>query len=328
MTIRAAVLASLCLAVVSAAGSGAAGAQQSRVLSGPVVGYVWMDQDKQLRPIAGVPGSATIGAPIDVGIPIAHAMGVDASRVLLSSPILPALLMLDLITVPPAAVRIDAGIVPTLSSASPRGTAAALYDSSAHRVAIVTGLLDVPALAHSLSVLSTGGDLGHLAVSDDGQALAYTVRGSGTTSLYFWTAAQGPWFLGDRHGISAIALAEDGRVVVASGADNAVFLVRATDGSGQWRELAGVTRGVSEPVGVASVGNRVFVANAGSGAVSVFDIAGAYRGSHRCGCDPTGLHRLQSGVYRLTSRLDRTTFLLDARTPVPRLLFVPPGGGS
>jgi len=305
----------------------AAGQLATRV-SGPVIGYVWDAQQHQLRPLQGVLGSATIGDPVDLGIDINDALELGQSRLLLTSSGPAPLLAVDLSTNPPSVEQVaGASAAPTLAASSPSGTAAALYDRSAHAIAIVTGLPDAPRVAERVEVLQLNSLVTAMAVSDDGGTLVYAVSGGALTSLFGWTAASGLRALVDTSAVSALALAGKA-VVVANPRDDEVFLVPDLAGSPRRRTLAGPDQGISMPVGLAVTANgtRIHVANGGSSNVATFELAGRQVSSRRCNCQISGLGRVGESIYRLTDRLDRTVFLFDARSAESRILFVPPIG--
>jgi hypothetical protein len=53
------------------------------------------------------------------------------------------------------------------------------------------------------------------------------------------------------------------------------------------------------------------------------DSSGRVLKAQECRCAVSGLYAFRDSVFRLTSRLDRTVFLLDGSSPEDRILFVP-----
>src|SRR5215469_1203382 len=154
---------------------------QTGTFTGPVAGYVFDSGAHALRPVLGIPGAATIGAPIDAGYSFTAAyvapqqdsffgIASDGST--------------HWFTIAAGAVT-EKGIdgvmqAPERVVFSPSGTAAALYANG--QAQIVTGLHGTPAAGGSLSFGSAGARHGRriapaMAVSDDGSYLLAALNG-------------------------------------------------------------------------------------------------------------------------------------------------------
>lgn len=307
----------------------AAGAQIPDQVSGPVLGYVWSAEERVVRPLQGVIGSATIGAPVDISADITLALALDPRRLLVAGP--DGLRVAEMTA---AGARVtsrmpDAAAGAALGAASRGGSTAALYDAAARQIVIVTGLPAHPAVAHRIETAPAGGPVTRMAVNEDGSMVAYAVGGGNlVAALHVWTRATGTRFVMQHDVVSALALAGD-VVIAASPHTDEVLLVRDPAGRASRSWLAGAGHGLSRPVGLAvSAPHRIHVANAGTGRVATFDVSGRLLGTIDCRCVPSGLHPVHASLYRLTDRLDRTLYLFE---PGPaqglatgRTLFVPP----
>lgn len=289
----------------------------------PMLGYAWSSERSVLIPLHGIPGSATVGAPVALGFEIVHATPVDASRVMLSRREAGDLAIANLATGQVVPVAGTGGIVTSKSAVSATGTAAAIHDASGQRIVVLTGLPSGPAAAHDLPLSDPNSSIAHLAVSNDGDTVAYVVD-SAPQLVYVWRPDTGVRLAGRIESLSALALLTDDRLAVASRDADQVWIVTGLGATPQWEVLAGPVRGISAPVGLVVSGARVSVVNAGSTEVITFDATGRYLGTQRCDCELTGAYRVGESLYRLTDRFDRTLFLFDGRSGSGRIYFIPP----
>ena len=79
-------------------------------LSGPILGFVFSAAEERLRPVRGVLGSATVGDPVELGMPITDALTMDMRHVVASSEANAELLLLNLETSPAAVAAISSTI--------------------------------------------------------------------------------------------------------------------------------------------------------------------------------------------------------------------------
>jgi DNA-binding beta-propeller fold protein YncE len=301
-----------------------AGAQFTTSLSGPVLGYVFDRSAGKVRPIKGILGSASIGAAIESEMTATEMLTLDSNHAVASSETSPELLALNLSGSSVSAVTIpDAPARPSRSAVSLQGTAAAFYYSDTHQLRIISGLPNEPRLA---GLLQAEQSLAHMAVSDDGTLLLFSVAHPEGDSIHLWTAESGSTsFVTSAVSISGIAMMRSGDAIVTDRVANEVFAIWNLRGGGVRQLLAGTKEGVSIPLGVAvSSGNRIYVANVGLGTAMVFDANGRFLKHQQCDCTISGIYPLRDSVFRLTDRIDQTTFLLDATSTDERILFVPP----
>jgi hypothetical protein len=87
--------------------SAASAAQFSGTLSGPVLGYVFDRNAGKLRPVRGILGSSTVGAPIESGFAISRVLSLDARHAVVSPEGGPELVALTLEGAESSAVAIS-----------------------------------------------------------------------------------------------------------------------------------------------------------------------------------------------------------------------------
>jgi hypothetical protein len=303
------------------------GAQWGGYLSGPVFGYIFDNSSSRWYPLQGVPGSATVGVPIDPGFRSSQALLLDARHAIVSTENGDELRLLDMETRPPLVTTI-ARIpgIPANAVASAQGTAAAFYFPETRQAYIVTGLPEKPALVNQIEISPAMGTVTLKALGNDAQVLVFAVHERQAESLYSWTPASTfPRFLMASASIGGVALTANNSAIVADREANAVVAFWDAGGAAVRQFLVGDADGVSNPAGVVvSTNNRIYIANA-TGSVLVLDHAGRPLRLLSCPCRPIGLYPVRDSLFRLTDRIDRTLFLVDARSNEERILFVPPG---
>jgi hypothetical protein len=285
-------------------------AAQTGTLDVPTLGYI-ADSAGAVRPIRGIPASATLGAPVGGGLHAvavrpAYALGIDDSG---------------------AAILVTAGGRRTLPIGgattvflSPQGASAAIWRGATATLDIVTGLPDAPALLRSLPLESAPDGL---AVSDDGSAVAVLERSRRGFDTLSWIAGgNAPAVLHRARRIESIAMFDSG-VLVAE--PHAVELVSPSFGP---QILADGLDGVLSAA-ASTDGSRIAIGTA-SGAIEILDRAAGTRRTLRCACVPAALTPLRgNAVFRLNDPGDGPLWILDAGAVEPRLLFVAaPAGGA
>jgi len=295
-------------------------------ITGPLLGYYFDAVEAALRPIQGIPGAATLGAPAALGIRMTKAaVSPKQDYALAKAESEPELALIRLEASPPVLTRIPGALEnPDRIIFSPAGTAALVCRNSDGAVQVLAGLPDEPVVAGRFTIVADSGAAAALAVSDDAQAiLAGPIRGEVT--LF---AADG-----NSRGVlpsaapSAIAfLRHRHDAVIADRAERTVYLVRDLDGIRELTVLAREADGVQDPVAVETSwdGRRAFVANAGPGSVLVVDLSGGTSLLIPCDCQTTGLIRLAgNAVFRLDEPRMGPLAVLDADSTEPRVVFVP-----
>ena len=282
---------------------------QTGTLDVAMLGYT-ADSAGAVRPIRGIPASATLGAPIETGlhgvaVRAAYALGIDDSGAAI------------LIT---AAGRRPLGIAgATGVFLSTRGTAAAIWRASNSTADILTGLPDAPAVVRSIPLNAAPNAV---ALSDDGASVAVLERSTSGVDTVSWIAGSAtPAVVHRSRRIQSIAML-DGAVLVAE--PRAVKLVSASFGP---QTVVDGVDGVLSAAASAD-GARVVVGMS-SGKIEIIDRAAGLRRTLDCGCTPNALAPLRgNAVFRLNEPGADPLWLLEADSAEPRLLFVAaPAGG-
>jgi hypothetical protein len=313
----------------------AASALAADGLYGPVLGMMPELRNGALRPIRGIPGSATIGDPVALGDGnsvlavssrqnIGFVKGTDGTRIVSLS-------------ADGTALSTDSGLPaafqPGAAVFSPAGTAAVLYDGAGaafwwrQHTAVhldISRLPDTPAKlavsdgadpliagtlsgnARSLFVLGTGG---YRIVPGFGEVSDVTFLGSGADIAVADSALKQVSIVRDGLSASApellLALADapDAPISLASSADGALLAVLVAH------------RPLQAPAKRSST--RKFV-------LGVLHVADRQWTPVECDCIPDSLVPLRgNAVFRLTRRIDQPVWILDADLGTPRVLFVP-----
>jgi hypothetical protein len=288
-------------------------------VTGPLMGAVLDPPSGGVRLILGVPGAATLGAPVPLGI--------DTSRAALSASldyVLAAagddgriVLIRNLSRAPAPAARLDVAPSADRIVLSPDGSAAALLYASQNRVTVITGLPDFPALGAELDLSGLPEAPSSIAVGDDGQSV---VAVAGDSVVAFGPGGGMNTAAFAKRAVAAF-LHRSSDVVIADGDSNSVFLIRDINGAGVLTFVARNTDAIASPVAIRmSRDNRtLIVANSGSGVAARFNLAGGDPVLAACDCPISGLQALRDG----------TTFLLNKLGSGPLWSFDPdaPNGG-
>jgi len=295
---------------------------QTGSLSGPIIGYVFDGNTGKMRPVQGILGSATVGAPIEADFAISQALTLDANHAVVSTDVALLALSLNGAQISPLAIP-DVPANPTRMVASAQATAAAFYYPNAREVRIVTGLPQEPKYS---AVVQLDRALTRMAVSNDGTVLVYASDEPDGNVLYAWTASSGASrFVTSAGTISGIAITSNGDAIVTDRAANEVFAVFDPGGGAVRRLLADVNQSISGPIGVAlSPEGRILIGNKESGDVAVLDSSGRFIKTLHCDCAVSGVYPIRNTVFRLTDGIDQTIYLLDASSSEERIVFVPP----
>lgn len=299
----------------------------SAAMDGPRLGLMFDPGQKALRPILGIPGAATLGQPLEVGVEFDKAaVSPLQDYVLLTTGKTRNVELLTLSRLPLAPTAIPgAEPAPDLIALSPGGGAAALYYKVRNLIQVVTGLRTSPGVSAEL-YLSAGSQPAVLAVSEDGLAVLAAVEGT-----VFWVSASGEVpLIKSLPKVTAIAFAAGHSALVADGVKNQVYRVQAATGAANVEVVAGPKEGINSPVAVAlSRDNRhAFVANAKFSSVLKVDLIEKTTVERVwCGCTPAVLDRLAGDdVFRITEASERPMWVLDASARRSRVVFVPVDG--
>ncbi len=296
---------------------------QTGTFTGPVAGYVFDGNAHSLRPVLGIPGAATVGAPIDVGYSLTAAYvapGQDSFFGIASDG------STHWFAIAAGAVKESAinGVMqsPERVVFSPSGTAAALYANG--QAQIVTGLHASPVTAGSISLSGTNAAHGRrvapaLAVSDDGSYLLVALNGS--IQLASQNGVVRPVIQTGSDAVMAFAPGGHDAAIAARG--TGAVLIRDVPGSATQQPLAGDGPSFNAAVGIAfsGDGSHVFVASASQKSALALDLSGN-RSDMTCSCSPAELTPMGSS-FRLNELTADPLWLVDAGASGPRVVFVP-----
>jgi hypothetical protein len=333
-----------CLALLLPAFARAGGPDPS--IGGPGLGFVFDSAAGALRPIRGLPGAATVGAPLDLGRALTRAAispRQDSALALAAGDAHVVWVRLD--AAAPAAVLLDgADPAPDRIVYSASGASAALYYGAADRIQTVRGLPAAPVLGAPIDLGPLGAAPSALAISDDGRAVLASAARASAAPVYLLPApsalcAEAPEDCASRRAVSRPRLLFSARhvsalsfvagrsgVLVADDLDDRVYFLRGLAGAAA-NLVASAQDGIAGPIALAlsDDASRAFAVNARTGTVTSIDLGGAAPPSTAaCRCDPTVLERLAGDrIFRLTALSDQPLWLLDAAGSAARLFFVP-----
>ena len=305
--------------------AGVAAAQTGTALSGPTMGLVFDSSQSALRPIRGIPGAATLGDPVNLGFPLASATVSPRQNYALALRADDSSVVLVRAGGASAAVS-GARPAPALMVFSPAGTAAALYDSGAGRVQILTGLPDAAAVQNDVDISALAGPVAALAVDDAGASLFLAAGAAEAVSLYRITADGASQFLVSFRSVAALSLSSNGReALLADSAAGVVYAIRDLRGAGNVETIASGPDGLGAPIAVESdSAGRVFVADQ-AGNLTILDRNHGSVLSLPCGCSPAGLFPLAgTATFRLTEPSGAPMWVLDASGANARVVAIPP----
>lgn len=297
---------------------------QQRQVSGPVAGYVF--DGAALRPINGVPGGATLGEALS--------LGVAASAAVVSPQLDSAIVTagdgsLHLFRLGGhSATEVSWNGVPRGPARvvySPSGTAAAVY--AAGRVRTFGGLPNSPMLEFATGIAPSPVGSARQSTSVVPQAMAVS-----DDAAWLLVVSEGRVRLMGASGASALLLegARGAGVTFTPGG----HVVAVIDGARPWLEVfpdaSGAPSqripapGLAEPAGLefSADGKLALAAAHTAKSVTIFDLAGGTGTTLDCDCVPTGVARLGS-LFRLTNASSGPVWLVDTGASPARVVFVP-----
>jgi hypothetical protein len=301
-----------------------------RPIRAPVLGYLFNRDLGQLQAVRGLPGAASLSAPIDLGMTASLAVVSPRQDFALS-------------------VKADSGEVvvtnlefglPSSHSLSgalagveqiifgPTGTSAALFNPAEHRLQVFHGLPYRPVESFQADLSNLPGAVTAIAVNDDAGVVVLGVAEGETGNLYAVTPERGSRLLMRSGEISSVSfVADSSDVLVADEGMNEVVLIRDVEAEGNRLFLAREGDGVAGPVAVAPSrdGRRAFVANAGSGTVLEVPLAGGSVSAFTCDCSIAGLQRLSGPeTFLVSGRSDRPLVVFNGSSSHGRFTLIPP----
>lgn len=306
----------------------------------PALGFV-LDNSQRLHPVLGVVGSASIGAPLELGFDVVRAAVPPGHEYILASASgsdWPQLLQIrgNTITVWPlnAFVNAQNPLAAALTTAtvdgmvlSFTGSAAALFSESQRRIIAFTNMSQSPTLAGTFE-FGEPGSVSAFGISDDGMTVAVGISDGNAGSLFLQKLGQPARLIASMRHPSAITfLHRSDNAVVADDVDNTIYALSG----GQVFSVATADAGISGPVAIASSNDngRVFVGNSQTGSVITLGASGPIGGPQYCNCTLSTLQPLNvDSVFRLTDFSGGPVVLLNASGVSPRMIFVPVKGSQ
>lgn len=301
-------------------------------ISGPSLGIFYDPAAQTLRPIWGVPGAATAGAPIDLGFTLAAATISPAQDYLLGVLSDGSVDLITLTATGPSTQALPAAMgSPDKMVLSPTGASAVLFFGGAATAQIFTGLPNGPQLTGQidLSVLPNAPDA--LAISDDGSLVLAGVRenadgdppqgevfvlGSATASRSIATVA---------HASALAFVAQSHDALYSDDLANTVALMQDAGGSANvsWN-FTGPPISAPDSVYASPDGKYFFAGSSTNGMVAILDSSGSNPAVVACACAPSELRPLTAtSIYQLTEPSGGLLWILDNEATNPRALFVP-----
>ena len=268
-------------------------------LSAPVLGYVFDASSKSVRPIAGVPGAASVEGPLPSATKLEIGFVSQNRRHLLAGT-LDGVVLIDLTT--NASVELEGAPSDiALASWSSDSRSFALWTRSG-ALQVWTGFPDSPALKYSTAVESAAG----VAVADGGEL------------ALFWNDG----------GLSFVD-AEQTRQVLSGHVAAAAF----KPGTAEWAAVVGsrLVRSNAEPAEIdvpnpsamAFGGNNVLIA--GEKAIAIIGANGSRVLS--CDCTAKNIDRLAGrDVFQLIDPDARSIAIYDGDSDEPRIVYIPTEG--
>ena len=321
----------------------------------PVLGFV-TDGAGGLRPLIGIAGSASVGAPLNLGFEIVGAaippdhdyilamtrdgnwprlLHVRGNTIAVQSNVsffnnLEAqqdeCIGLDSLErkhsgctrrAPASVPRIDR------IALSPTGSAAAFFSQTQGRIYAYGNLAQSPVL---LSTFELGRSSSvKLAISDDGRTVIVGISDGDPSAVFLVTPQQAPRLIASLSHLAAIQfLRHSGDAIIADDVENRIYELS----DGQVYSIAASEDGIAAPVGVAVSNNnrKVFVGNSQSSSVTTIGLDGTGITSTPCQCALTAFESTSAdSVFRLTDFSGGPVLLFDGKAATPRMLFVRAG---
>lgn len=298
-------------------------------LSGPILGLVFDESKRGLRPIFGIPGASRLGNVWVIGRDIQRAWISPLQDYALAESKSDGSIVMVSFGKGSIVVRPIQGVASGVGniSLSTKGGVAAIYHPRAGGLQFITGLPETPLASGLIPFPALPQSATAMAVSDDGDAVLLATNEQKSGSLVLLTRdsqARVLTLLGRASAISFLSGTHN--ALVADEQNSAVLLIQDVTGAAITSTVAGASEGIARPVAVgASEDSRLaFVANAQSRSISTLDLHSGRFLSLACNCTPTGLHRLKgNSVFRLNELSDTNLQVLDAGVSEPRVVFVP-----
>lgn len=297
------------------------------VAAGPQLGLVWNASDATLRPLTGVPGAASLGAPVfSPGAYSAAAWSRSSRSTLLIDP-KGNLQLLTAGSSQPA--TLTSGVQSGASIVfAPRGSYAVVFTPGAKSALLVSGLTQQPAA----STINAAAPIQAAAVSDQGTVAIASAGGSGAVTVTASSGGGSASTLASAGGFGGMAFlpgSED--LLVADSVANTLSRIH----SGSATVLASSKDGLNRPLAVSASADArwAVTANHADGTLVRVDLTGATATSKSsCSCTPSQLTALAgNAVFELDAPGSGSGsgsgtapgWMIEADDTTPRVLFIP-----
>lgn len=299
--------------------------------SGPMLGYAAGSRDGSLYPLRGIPGTAWIGEPVELGLPTAA---------IVPSPSQTMAIVIRTDSLPPLLISLEGEYLvmaefPEVPSGigsvawSPSGDGVAFYLPSERRAVLYHLAPQRQPLLVAQFQLPVGEQSPpSLAISDGARALL----------MLFYEPERTPPEIARFVDPAASLVTVSGSFAVASflrGAERAIVVEAQTgrlhmlDTRGEvlrFDALSDTTEAPFEPIAIqaSADGRQVYVADRAGRSVVAYSLENGSQIRVPCGCRPERLERLAlSGWFQLTEPGSGPFYLLDGTIPEPRIVPVP-----
>ncbi len=309
------------VAVLCAAASLASCPARAEGIGGPVSGFVLDARVHALRPIAGLPGAARLGAPLALPFPVGmaaaaapldYAIVTDARD---GAPMLVRGLAGGALSIAP----LTGAAAPSRIVIAPSGAAAALYSASGNTLQFVSGLPAQPQAGDAMDV-SPVGPLAGFAVDSAGKAALLAATDGG---IYWLSAGSAPRFILRIPGATAAALLPNGRDALISTTTGCVAVVRDAAGAATLTTLGGAAAGLDSAAALAAFDGQTAAVIDTAGRLALIDLNTGALTWVALASGADRFEPLGGGLYALNGPSPRPLLLLDpARSR--GAYFVPP----
>jgi hypothetical protein len=294
-------------------------------VSGPLIGYMWDQSAAGLRPVFGITGAASLGAPLYTGHAFAAAAVSLRREYALFTNTKGQVALATLPSGEPVQL-LDQLSAKQQATVSPSGNAALIYAPDLTTVTLVQGLPGAPVLrtidlpASVTAQAAIVGDSGLILIAStlpDGTTPIRLVTPSGTSSQIVTVNQLGGFAFLPRSTSALIADAGQNVVLLASGLGTAASISR----------VAGSGDGIAQPLAVAasSDGRWAVIANRQGSTVVKIDLSSRTPSDKlQCSCAPAVLTSLAgNSVFVLTKPSTESISVFDGDAAKPRILFIP-----
>jgi len=293
----------------------------------PLLGFVSVAEQGELRSLVGIPGASALGEPLAVPAGLRNVYFAPGQSYALLAP--SAGDFLGLMTFQGAQEAAAASICgaipqPDIVAFSPGASAAALYSKAEGRLQVITGLPGSPQLARVVPATDLPDDVRFLAITDDGVTL---LEGTIHSSVYLLPQLGSPRLLhtaGDLQGMAFAPRTND--LIAFDRAANTAFELQDVDGAGSYLLLADGLTGMDGNVFLETSRAGAVIASTKSGTLWEIDLKSQQVQNIHLPGMPQMLQPLRtSGDYLLFYRTGFPAWILDSNGVEGVVSFVPAG---